>query len=359
MEEFGISNEKLFLEYLLDLKSNLIIENHIIETYQFIKESKLYIILYSKNNQKYIIISKKTITKGGYGNILNMIITDTIDYNKTDFKNSGLIIKTALDTKNNITNNLIENSILSILNINKYTTQVVPKLWKMFNYNNKIYTIMEKLDGTINDIFKEYRNSGYKIDESFIVSYILQIAYAIYIINREYPIFSHRDLKPNNTVYKVVSQKTITIEIENISFNYQLYGYKHYIIDYGFSCLEYKEKMLSNKNFMDKTCQSISRDMTQFIFVLYHNNESILNDNIRNYLKYLLDIDINCKLWKNRNKKTQKKQKLCQSITGIDKYLYLYLNNPSFKNRKTEPITIIKDIYHYSKTQQLPSLKNQ
>ena len=386
LEIFGIHNEKLFLEKLLNKFSDLsksILDESLIDTAVHSIFHSIYSILYISNKQPYYLILKKNnVTSGGFGSIVfGYIITIDI-FNKlfpnehfsdflllvkkqkieniiqliNDYNISEIVIKYPIDTKINLYNLFIENTILGLLCLNSNTSKYVPQLIKMFYFQNKIYTCMEKLDGSIHYDLKKFRNQDKKIYDNLILSYLLQIAYALYIIYKEYPIFSHRDLKPNNTMYRIVDTNTINIQLDNINFNYSTYGYKHYIIDFGFSCLnDFHSSNVSG------ICKSKSRDLTQFIFVLLNFNYSIFSDKLIGYLGYILDINSKCNLWRNiftkKTKKTNKKNTLCNSISSFDKYLYRYLNQDDFDNPKAYPENIIKDIYNYQKNGYLPSNK--
>lgn len=391
LERFGIINPKIYLNKLKQQNIDYILDKPLIDIVDnTIHNSKYHIFYIISKQPYYLLFQKQPIISGGYGSIsYGYMITNTIFsilYPNKIFntfpeivneigidklillleKNniSQIVVKYPLKDKINSYSLLVENTIFALLYNNNNTNKYVPELIKLFIHQGSIYTIMEKLDGSIHYDLKKIKQmnkvNGKKsnIYDGFILSYILQIAYGLYSIYQEYPIFSHRDLKPNNTMYKIVNSNNITIELDTISFNFPTYGYKHYIIDFGFSCLnDYSAKNMGE-------CQSKSRDLTQFIFVLLNFNYMLLSDKVIGYLTYLLDINPKCNLWRNiysnklsRKKKPTLKKSLCSSISGFDKYLYRYVNQNDFDNPKTYPENIIKDIYQYHNNSKLPFSK--
>lgn len=376
LEQFGIINQQIFLEKLSTKSIDYILDEPLIDIVDNTIDNSKYHIFYIISKQPYyLLFQKQSIISGGYGSITyGYMITNKIFsilfpnkifntfpeiVNKTGIdklillleKNNinQLVVKYPLEDRINSYSLLVENTIFAILYDNKTTKKYIPQLVKIFQYKDSIYTIMEQLNGSIHYDLKKIKQTNKlkekntKVYDQFILSYILQIAYGLYTIYKEFPIFSHRDLKPNNTMYKTVNTNNITIEVDNISFNYPTYGYQHYIIDFGFSCLN----NYSAKNMGE--CSSKSRDLTQFIFVLLNFNYMLFSDKVIGYLTYLLDINPKCNLWRNiYSKKLTKKKKtsLCNSVSGFDKYLYKYLNQNEFDNPKAYPENIIKDIYH-------------
>lgn len=381
LEQFGIINQKKFLDKLSTKSVDSIFDEPLIDIVDnTIHNSKYHIFYIISKQPYYLLFLKHSIMSGGYGSIsYGYMITNTIFsilfpnkifntfpeiVNEIGIdklillleKNNinQLVVKYPLEDRINSYSLLVENTIFAILYDNKITKKYIPQLVKIFQHQGSIYTIMEKLDGSIHYDLKKIKlknklkGKKTNIYDNFILSYILQIAYGLYTIYQQYPIFSHRDLKPNNTMYKIVKTNNITIELDDISFNYPSYGYQHYIIDFGFSCLnEYSAKNMGD-------CSSKSRDLTQFIFVLLNFNYMLLSDKVIGYLTYLLDINPKCNLWRNiyskklsrKKNQTKKNTSLCNSINGFDKYLYRYLNQTDFDNPKAYPENIIKDIYN-------------
>ena len=386
LEKFGIINHNIFLEKLATKSIDSILDEPLIDIVTNTIHNYKYYIFYIINKLPYyLLFEKKSIISGGYGSITyGYMVTDkifSIVFPKKIFKEfpeilnkigidqvillleknniTQLVIKYPLEDRINSYSLLVENTIFALLYDNKTTQKYVPQLVKIFQHMGSIYTIMEKMDGSIHYDLKKIKQTNKlkgkttNIYDKFILSYILQIAYGLYTIYKEFPIFSHRDLKPNNTMYKIVTTNNITIQMDDVSFNYPTYGYQHYIIDFGFSCLdEYSAKNMGK-------CQSKSRDLTQFIFVLLNFNYMLLSDRLIGYLTYLLDINPKCNLWRNIYSKKLTKKKttsLCNSVSGFDKYLYRYLNQPDYDNPKTYPENIITDIYHSIKGE-LPQSK--
>ena len=344
LEVFGIKKEKSYIEELLNSNIDVIKNQHI-----KVHDINDQIIM---NDKDELILTDKLLGKGTYGTvILGLIINKE---NRIEKKEVAVKIP---DKEINLKlyNLLIENTIHGLLTLNKEIQEYIPKLNYFFYEPNdeNIITIMEKLDGTINDIFKKYRKDGNKkIYDKFVLSYILQISYAIYRINQNNYVFSHRDLKPNNTGFNIIKAGSDLYDMGDYKFVYPNFGYRYKIIDFGLSCIEYKDRYLSRESLQNNVCKSFSRDITNFIFVFLNYNYKILSNEIIVYFGYLLDFTDNCKLWIDFTTKTNiKKSNIddnldthCSNIEGIDRYLKDYIYHPEFDNSKTYPESIIKDI---------------
>lgn len=347
LEVFGIKNEKAYLESLFQNNLKEIINNQLVS----VNQSNIIKL----NTKDFLYISKESLGKGTYGQVVNGYIFNKLkDYDTDDYK-QVVAVKIPNNDKKNLYNLLIENTIHGILSNSIETQKYLPKLIQIYYEprGNGIITIMEKMDGTINDVFKLYRKEGkHKIYDKFVLSYILQISYALYKINESGFIFSHRDLKPNNTGYKLVRAGNDKYNIDNSDFYYPNFGYHHKIIDFGMSCMEYNKENITRDSFKNYPCKSTSRDLTNFIFVFLNFNYSILSKEIIGYLGHLIDITKECNLWRDISNTTYSIDDNndddlnyhCKNIDRIDKHLKYYLNHPDFYNKKTEPESIIKDI---------------
>lgn len=215
--------------------------------------------------------------------------------------------------------------IQSIIGINKNVSNYIPKLQHIFLVpkvkkwktkckkkeqelpNSIIISIMEQLDGCIEDLLNNQLKAKKKIKNDIILSYLLQISIALYDL---YKIdFNHRDLKTDNTMYNYNENDKdrhldINMELpiedrqENISFSFPTFGYTHKIIDLGLSCIKYKEYQLNSETYYNKKnrCVSRSRDLTLLVFSLLNFYHEVFSEKILGYFGYLLEISPTCSL---------------------------------------------------------------
>ena len=174
--------------------------------------------------------------------------------------------------------------------------------------DSKILSVMEKLDGSFNNFLEKKTEEQKKeikirIPDEHILSYILQISLALYHLYENGIEFNHRDFKPDNTMFINTGKYgmlDIDIEEENIKFKFDDFKQNHKIIDFGLSCIKYKDYNLNTVSYykIGDRCFSKSRDLSQMIFIILNYHWNVLNDKIIGYLGYLLDINNECKLWR-------------------------------------------------------------
>lgn len=332
------------------------------------------------NNKKmklkgYINMNIKTYSKAFYLLLKNdihfvrFIISKSTKY-IVKISNSFIDYNDAIQSKDTLYDSIIH----SIISCDKTVHNYIPLLKYIFlggsKNNYKLFSIMEKMDDSIETIL----NKGKKMNTDFILSYLLQISiglYDLYKIN-----FNHRDLKLDNTMYlykredisKTIHYKqniTINNTLLDIEFDFPSFGYTHKLIDFGLSCIIYKQYNLFSETFYTKNTQlNRGRDLTFLVFSILNYYWDILHNNLKNYLSYLLEITSNCSLVVDliNNTKTHSYhidtmnhfETQCNEINDLNEDLYNLLDNIDFDNKKTYPEQIIYDIYNYKLTHQLP-----
>jgi len=132
-----------------------------------------------------------------------------------------------------------------------------PRFFYLGKNDTQLFILMEHLDVNLqNALDNKMRNYSWKPPTSqFIKTTTLQISKILDILYKRLN-FNHRDLKPDNIMYKII----------NDSPNIRL-------IDFGFSCLKYKNlklKALSREEFASglTSCSSNSRDLHSYFFYL-------------------------------------------------------------------------------------------
>jgi serine/threonine protein kinase len=153
-----------------------------------------------------------------------------------------------------LTNRLIDNFIC-------------PNFIKTYGFNKEIpLIIMEYADGDCNFLFKDdyYDTSIYK-------SFLCQVLIAIYIFNNNTLLY-HRDMKPENVLYKKIDK--------NIVFHYKLnekdyyvptYGYLFMISDFGAAKFKLDGREIDIVNLNYKIVKSYILNLEQ-IYYKYLNN---------------------------------------------------------------------------------------
>jgi len=291
--------------------------------------------------------------------------------------------------------------------------------------DSKIISVMQKLDGSFDNQLEEYNNKqlidkNFNIADNHLLSYILQISNALYYLYQDGLEFNHRDFKPDNTMFVITEKNKIKIDIKQITFDFPSYGQLHKIIDFGLSCIKYKEYNLNTVSYYSKedNCYRKSRDLSQLVFSILNYHWNILSEKLIGYLGYLLEYDENCKLWNNSlaeidnnleentsnnnqnnnsyEEDSEEENELlesneenelqesneennefmqnlnnntnsnnengdfyakCAKVKEWNTRMYNFFNREDYDNKKLYPLSIIKDIYNYSKTDILPQSK--
>ena len=132
-----------------------------------------------------------------------------------------------------------------------------PRFFHFGKTDTRLFIIMEHLEVNLqNALDNKMRNYSWKAPTSqFIRTTTLQISKILDILYKRLN-FNHRDLKPDNIMYKIIDDSP------NIR-----------LIDFGFSCLKYKKlklRPLSREIYASSltSCNSTSRDLHSYFFFL-------------------------------------------------------------------------------------------
>lgn len=106
-----------------------------------------------------------------------------------------------------------------------------------------ISLFIEKLDGTLEDYFKE---DTYNID--ILISCFFQISFALAYLQKHYE-FLHNDLHINNIMYIKTKEEYLYYNFENKYFKIPTYGVIFKIIDFGRCIFKFKKKIFMNDAF--------------------------------------------------------------------------------------------------------------
>ena len=146
----------------------------------------------------------------------------------------------------------------------------VPILYEM-GYNHKfVYIRSELMDGTFND----------SINESFVNKQIPEAIRSIAEILDFFQTrlkFNHRDLHGENIMFKRVNGQIL---------------FK--LIDFGFSCLNWKGLQINSFSryfSVERTCFKENRDMSHLLWYITHSYNTLLSPNLLERLNTLLETD--------------------------------------------------------------------
>lgn len=218
----------------------------------------------------------------------------------TDYKNDGLntIVK-IIDTTdfrpseyNTLVYDTLQEVLVQILIYESTKDMVFPEIGlqgpfcpRFFCFGkskDKIYILMERLDAEIITLLSNKKHvSHWSLAPAKIVrETTVQIAKILGILYNKLQ-FNHRDFKPDNIMYKIIDGK----------INVRL-------IDFGFSCLTYKNLKLYSTNpgtYSTKLhhCKSRSRDMhSYFYYLMYYTEYTKIQDcPVKRILQVLCDTD--------------------------------------------------------------------
>lgn len=158
------------------------------------------------------------------------------------------------------------------------------------------YAVMELCEWPFYYIIS--RSLGTVADEAIFISLLFQLIHALYVINRIYPKFRHRDLHTGNVMLKVDNDfvfdlnnpQVLVLQAEGKKFYVPFFGIYVKIIDFGFSILP-EENIISN--IYHEKRRDINRsdhDMSWFFFWLDRNaNEEHSSDATVLYIRGLID----------------------------------------------------------------------
>jgi serine/threonine protein kinase len=157
---------------------------------------------------------------------------------------------------------LIEYKIMTLTNrmVNKF---ICPNFILAYDFNqNNGYLLLEYADGDSRFLFKDefYDDNIYK-------SYICQSLIAMYAFNK-YTTLHHRDVKPDNILYKKINKNIVFhYKINNDHYYVPTYGYLFMLTDYGSSGFLLKERVEDIINFD----HSIIKDYLMNYSIIYPN----------------------------------------------------------------------------------------
>ena len=123
----------------------------------------------------------------------------------------------------------------------------VPKLYIFGRSRSYFYIVSEKMDMTFQDVLKQVR------DNVVLKELIMQIAKILDVLQKK-DYFSHRDFKADNIMVKFSKD-----------------GPQVKLIDFGFSCMKYKELVLNSNpvpSLLSGQCYNKSRDLSSIFYYL-------------------------------------------------------------------------------------------
>ena len=134
-----------------------------------------------------------------------------------------------------------------------------PKFFLMGRDNDAIYIVMERLHSNLFDMLKQKNKSTSWTPPTgaFIKNSTLQICKILQILYEKLN-YNHRDLKPDNIMYNIIDG--------NINIR---------LIDFGFSCLKYKNMAITSVSETSyaselQHCDSSVRDIHAYFYYLLH-----------------------------------------------------------------------------------------
>ena len=104
------------------------------------------------------------------------------------------------------------------------------------------YLFIEKLEGTMEDLFKEDMNP------LLIISGLFQVIFAIGLLQKQFD-FTHNDLHINNIMFKETNKKFLYYKWNNQYFRIPTYGKIFKIIDFGRAIFTFRNKTFFNDVF--------------------------------------------------------------------------------------------------------------
>jgi hypothetical protein len=193
------------------------------DTYSLLKDTSRFCGLL---NNKTIRLGKK-LAEGVEGEVYELFI----DEYKLDKKVVVKTFKLAVPDKfHDMLREIQISSILSSLGIDG-----VLKTYGFFMCNAKIYLIMERADGTLNDLYEHIVPPE---------TLVFQILYTLYVLQKTYK-FTHYDLHWQNIMYVEVPKKDVEYIVGNKKYKMNNNGMQIKIMDYGLSRLEVGGKVIA------------------------------------------------------------------------------------------------------------------
>lgn len=185
---------------------------------------------------------------------------------------------------------------------------------------------MEKLQDTL---YTLYQTSTKEQNDILIPTTLANLAFVMDFFYKRFS-FNHRDLKPDNVMYKYDSNNRIHIKL----------------IDFGLTCLTWNDIRIQGTlytPFVDTNCYLSSRDLTQYVYAIYIGlSKEVISNNMLLTIKDLLTFPI--------------RGKLCKMYSGCPEYgmrkwpdNFDFLNQAFVKNMKCEANTLYKHMKKYIK----------
>jgi len=330
--------------------------NYIVRNIPILDETNIFMIIRDPLNTIFTelqFVIEKKIGNGSYGKIFDIQEKEGHKY----------IIKLSHESFNKgnedkIRDFIIENlmhSVFSCYDMYDFVPRFIAPFYHINENQEDIQlgVIMEKIDHTASDFLRQSN-----LDISELINFYTQIARALEILGTDWQ-FNHRDFKPSNIMYHIVSEKVFHIIVKDIDFILKSHGKRFVLIDFGLSCMKVDESQWISESYFNfrKTCFKKGRDMaflSLYIFLFYSHN---LPDMFLKYLIYLLsNIKINGKKYHLFDIKEVKKD---MWILGVDfrfKNIWDFMEYVTDHNEleKTYPMNILHNMKTYIRTGQLP-----
>ena len=179
-----------------------------------------------------------------------------------------------------------------------------------------VVTIMQRCDGTVDRLFKKVHTIG------IFMEWLDQTATILHRLEKYE--FNHRDLKPDNMMYR-----------------YRRGKYQFLLIDFGFACATFGDEKLAAALYYAPTevCFRKSRDLSQLLYAFYHWHSDAFPPDVGNFVEQLLTFKTpkgkSCKMFENK----------C-SPYKIDEWLdtYEFTNRSDIENPNATPAAILESI---------------
>lgn len=191
---------------------------------------------------------------------------------------------------------------------NKLVGPFCPKFLLLGRDRDSIYIMMERIQFNINDAIKKKPLSNFIKESTLQICRILKILY-------EKLKYNHRDFKPDNIMYNIVDG--------NINVK---------LIDFGFSCLTYKNLRIReiNRNAYPsslKSCNSETRDIhSYFFYLLKHSYYATVECPVKKVINTLIaSSQLKVEKWRNT---------------------YRYYNNENAGNSPNKPLNLSPDVVY-------------
>jgi serine/threonine protein kinase len=179
-----------------------------------------------------------------------------------------------------------------------------------------VVTIMERYDGTVDGLFKKVHTIG------IFMEWLDQTATTLHRLEKYQ--FNHRDLKPDNMMYR-----------------YRHGKYQFVLIDFGFACATFGNEKLAVTMYYqpEEVCFRKSRDLCQLLFAFYHWHSKDFPPDVGKFVEQLLTFETpqgqSCKMFQNK----------C-SPYKIKKWLdtYEFTNRSEIENPNAIPAAVLESL---------------